>query len=101
VSSRPPRALFDFPIEPDPIEEEPSAPERNGKPSPATNGTAPAVHGPDRLTVPLPVASGEKAKARDILAAIRILKWIERDQRAATHAEREALARFSGSGQWR
>ena len=45
-----------------------------------------------------PAASGEKAKARDILAAIRTLKHIEHDQRLATTEEKQALARFSGFG---
>ncbi|MEO2092249.1 MAG: class I SAM-dependent methyltransferase, partial [Gemmataceae bacterium] len=37
-------------------------------------------------------------KARDILAAIRTLKAIEKDGRAATADEKQALARFSGFG---
>ena len=44
------------------------------------------------------IASGEKSKARDILAAIRTLKTIEREQRPATAAEKETLARFAGFG---
>ena len=44
------------------------------------------------------IASGEKAKARDILAAIRTLKSIEQEQRPATPEERQALARFAGFG---
>ncbi len=44
------------------------------------------------------IASGEKAKARDLLAAIRTLKSLERDARPAGDAERETLARFSGFG---
>jgi hypothetical protein len=44
------------------------------------------------------VATGEKAKARDILAAIRTLQRIEREQRPATPDERQALARFGGFG---
>jgi N12 class adenine-specific DNA methylase len=44
------------------------------------------------------VASGEKAKARDILAAIRTLKAIEQEQRAATSQEKQMLARFAGFG---
>ncbi|HWG44330.1 MAG TPA: DEAD/DEAH box helicase family protein, partial [Gemmataceae bacterium] len=42
------------------------------------------------------IASGEKAKARDILTAIRTLKAIEEDQRRATREERQTLARFGG-----
>jgi hypothetical protein len=37
-------------------------------------------------------------KAQDILAAIRILKTIERESRPATSEERAALARFAGFG---
>jgi hypothetical protein len=44
------------------------------------------------------IASGEKAKARDILEAIRTVECIEREQRPATAEERQALARFGGFG---
>jgi len=44
------------------------------------------------------MASGEKAKARDLLNAIRTLKLVEKDHRPATEHERKALARFSGFG---
>jgi N12 class adenine-specific DNA methylase/trans-aconitate methyltransferase len=44
------------------------------------------------------MASGEKAKARDIIGAIRTLKMIEREQRPATPDEKAILARFSGFG---
>jgi SAM-dependent methyltransferase len=44
------------------------------------------------------IASGEKAKARDILAAIRTLQTIEREHRPATTDERSILAKFSGFG---
>src|SRR5438128_3354185 len=43
-------------------------------------------------------ASGEKAKARAILAAIRTLQAIEQAQRPATPEERAVLARFPGFG---
>ena len=46
----------------------------------------------------IPLASGEKAKARDILAAIRTLKTIEQERRTATPEERQTLARFAGFG---
>ena len=42
--------------------------------------------------------SGEKSKARAILAAIRTLQQVECEQRPATEAERETLARFGGFG---
>jgi hypothetical protein len=51
---------------------------------------------PTLLTIPL--ASGEKAKARDLLAAIQTLQRIEQEQRPATLDERQALARFPGFG---
>ncbi|MGE3778701.1 MAG: DEAD/DEAH box helicase family protein, partial [Pirellulaceae bacterium] len=44
------------------------------------------------------MASGEKAKARDIIAAIRILNRLDTERRQATADERNALARFSGFG---
>ena len=43
-------------------------------------------------------ASGEKAKARDILAAIHTLKTVEQEQRPATREEKQTLARFAGFG---
>ena len=44
------------------------------------------------------LASGEKTKARDILAAIRTLKQLERERRPASAEERQTLARFAGFG---
>ena len=44
------------------------------------------------------IAGGEKAKARDILAAIRTLKTIEHQQRPASPEERQTLTCFSGFG---
>jgi N12 class adenine-specific DNA methylase len=46
----------------------------------------------------LPFASGEKAKARDILDAIRTLKRIEQEHRPASPEEKQSLAKFSGFG---
>ena len=62
----------------------------------------PASHGVTRimettLTTTEP-ASGEKTKARDILAAIETLQQIEHDERPATTEERQVLARFGGFG---
>ena len=59
-----------------------------------------------QLALPLPapfspppaIAGGEKAKARDILAAVRTLKNIEQERRPATPEEQQALARFGGFG---
>jgi N12 class adenine-specific DNA methylase len=55
---------------------------------------------PSELSWPTasPIANGEKAKARDILAAIRSLQNVEREQRPATPEEKQALARFAGFG---
>ena len=44
------------------------------------------------------VASGEKGKTRDILAAIRTLKAVEQEQRLATAEEKQILVRFGGFG---
>jgi hypothetical protein len=51
----------------------------------------------DIYNLPL-IASGEKTKARDILAAIRTLTQIEQAQRPATPDEWQILACFSGFG---
>ncbi len=48
--------------------------------------------------VPANISSGEKSKARDIIAAIHTLKAIEQEQRRATDSERQTLARFGGFG---
>jgi N12 class adenine-specific DNA methylase len=50
------------------------------------------------VTAPPIIASGEKTKARDIVAAIRTLQQVERQKRPATADERQALARFGGFG---
>jgi len=53
----------------------------------------------DQLQIPVAgMASGEKTKARDIIAAVRTLKAIEQGQRPATSEEKQTLARFSGFG---
>ncbi len=44
------------------------------------------------------LAAGEKAKAREIVAAIRTLKQLEHERRPASADERQALARFCGFG---
>jgi N12 class adenine-specific DNA methylase len=56
------------------------------------------MEGTDTTTTLPAIASGEKAKARDIIAAIRTLKAIEQERRPATEEERQALARFGGFG---
>lgn len=50
------------------------------------------------LPIPTEVASGEKGKAHDILAAIRILKQLDTEQRTPDLEEANALARFGGFG---
>jgi N12 class adenine-specific DNA methylase len=47
---------------------------------------------------PFAISSGEKAKARDILVAIRAVKQIEEEKRRATAEERQTLLRFAGFG---
>ena len=44
------------------------------------------------------LSTGEKTKARDIIAAIRTLKMLEADNRAATDHEKQTLGKFSGFG---
>ena len=44
------------------------------------------------------VAVGEKAKARDLLAAIRTLREVDREHRPPTPEEQQALKRFLGFG---
>ena len=60
----------------------------------------PTLSDPERTSTisPPEVATGEKAKARDILAAIRTLKRIEEERRPATTDERDILRRFGGFG---
>lgn len=61
----------------------------------AINGHPPATH-VSRLEAER--GTGEKSKARDILAAIRTLKSIEAHHRQATTDERDILSRFGGFG---
>ena len=51
-----------------------------------------------RQPQPAPISSGEKSKARDIIAAIRTLKSIEEQHQPATPEEKQSLARFAGFG---
>jgi N12 class adenine-specific DNA methylase len=55
---------------------------------------------PGPAVAPAEIAGGEnaKARARNILGAIRTLKRIEQEQRPATAEERQTLIRFSGFG---
>ena len=66
---------------------------------PSTQDGEHAIEGITTTTSLTPgIATGEKAKARDIIAAIKTLQRIERGQRPATPDERQALARFGGFG---
>ena len=101
--------LLDF-IPTDADTRETPTPIPEARPPPTTapiNPVAKAVHSPDPIIArpespsrPAPVvfASSERAKARDILAAIRVLKLIEQEQRVATVEEQNTLARFAGFG---
>ena len=108
-SSRDERTLFDYvPIDQAIGELQPPAPEETPSPTVATipaksesfNPPDLFAYGPESSSphAPFTIASGEKAKARDILAAIRALKTIEQEQRVATPEERQTLARFAGFG---
>ena len=67
---------------------------------PATPGGTHALDGTHRKPAPLhfDLAAGEKAKARDLLTAIRTLKVIESQHRPPSPGERQALAQFPGFG---
>jgi N12 class adenine-specific DNA methylase len=52
----------------------------------------------DPVHAPLTFASGEKSKARDIIAAIRTLKAVEQAGRGASPDEQQVLSRFAGFG---
>jgi N12 class adenine-specific DNA methylase len=69
-------------------------------PGPSTHAPAGAIHRHEDpgQTPSVTFASGEKAKARDILAAIRTLKAVEQAGRQATSDELQILARFAGFG---
>jgi len=59
---------------------------------------AAAVHVPSRPDPLVDVTSGQKGKARDLIAAVRTLKRIENEHRPASEEERKTLARFGGFG---
>jgi N12 class adenine-specific DNA methylase len=92
----------------EPAASEPPAPEETPAPTVATTLTpTETVNLPDESASrpehsspgkPFTIASGEKAKARDILAAIRVVKEIDRELRPATDEERSVLTRFAGFG---
>ncbi len=95
-ASRQQRSLFDATSNKPPPQSE-----RQDSPPPVTSTSGasdPQVFTPERPISQSPVASGEKAKARDIIAAIRTLKRIETEHRPPNKEEKEALLRFSGFG---
>ncbi|HLJ45706.1 MAG TPA: N-6 DNA methylase, partial [Bryobacteraceae bacterium] len=74
----------------------PPPPVRFSVPSEPTTVRQPTAQQPQFTSAT--IASGEKSKARDIIAAIRTLTVIEQEQRHATSDERQTLARFGGFG---
>lgn len=65
---------------------------------PSVPGLSSSAHSESSQRPHVAIASGEKGKARDIVAAIRVAKSIESESRYATSEERDVLARFSGFG---
>jgi hypothetical protein len=59
---------------------------------------APPTIAPTSRAVAPQLASGEKGKARDLLAAIRVSLAIEQENRSATEEEQATLAKFPGFG---
>jgi N12 class adenine-specific DNA methylase len=72
-----------------PITQETSAETRNGQ---GPFRSSPLLH------PPATIAGGEKGKARDIVAAVRVLKTIGEEGRPVTAEEGHTLLRFSGFG---
>jgi N12 class adenine-specific DNA methylase len=66
--------------------------------APSRDGAMPQEPAPEQRPPTPHTASGEKAKARAILAAIHTLQAIEQAQRPATPDERQILLRFPGFG---
>jgi N12 class adenine-specific DNA methylase len=106
-ASRQQPSLFDLSPEPPPPDHPTES--QTPAPQPAATSTAPADsakppeththHSEDTSrSVAAPIGSGEKGKARDIIAAIRTLQNIEKYQRPASNEEKHVLRRFSGFG---
>lgn len=94
--------LFDFlPAEPaNGVLQFPEAKEATPAPPAAADHIQSSVLPLGNVEHPLPaaLAEGDRAKARDILAAIRLLRTLEQQQRPASTDERRTLARFPGFG---
>src|SRR3954451_6862752 len=112
LDSRPLLAFFDAPARVEPLQDPTQSAAPPLLPSPAAEEPSPLIALSAHLAPPPPaepardfrpaaegtVATGEKAKAQDILEAIRTLHQVERDGRNPTDAERTALTRFGGFG---
>src|SRR5262249_7353617 len=83
------------PASPRVLEPSPPANHREGIPCPLPPKTESAEQA---SSLPAATRRGDKGKARAILDAIRTLKRVEQEGRAATKEEREALSRFGGFG---
>ena len=70
-------------------------PASQGSPVPAPEPTEPHR---ELTPPPEPVATGEVARAKELLGAIRVLKEVERAGRSPDAEEARALARFGGFG---
>src|SRR5262249_32666957 len=99
--------LFDSPP-PKETNEEPTSPGLDRPPAPPQTAAEPPgarradtsalASKPTSSFTPSVISSGEKGKARDILAAIRALKRVQEEKRPGTVEEREVLSRFAGFG---
>ncbi len=103
-ASRRQPTLFDFSSD-NPPSAEPESLEPTQTPPPAEPPGPPTKPNPtttnhtsENPAATPAIASGEKTKARDIIAAIRTLQTIEQEQRLATLEEKQTLARFAGFG---
>ena len=85
------RSLFDMPPPPPP-----DVAMSNGHHE--TPVILPAPSDPVDQPLSFDLAPGEKAKAHDIITAIRTLKQVEEENRPATPEEKQGLARFCGFG---
>lgn len=91
-------SLFDLPHSPSAaVGVQTPSPKQEPPAEDATSVFAPSRDEPPPSALPA-IASGEKAKARDIIAAIRVLNFIERERRPATSEDRQMLVRFAGFG---
>jgi N12 class adenine-specific DNA methylase/predicted RNA methylase len=86
-----PRLPFNRPADKTPPRASPESP-------PTPTLPPPPAELPARADTPEPVAAGEVAKARDLIEAIRVVKRLEGERRAAGAEERRVLERFGGFG---